>query len=137
MDAARNSTIQRNRRLALTMVRMSALPLSAYRRCRVRRPRAQNHQVVLDLFNAYGRTQVSPRPYHREDPGLARLVKNEGSVVHSEFLAEGFDFGGLECDSVHGFVSEDDPRRLIWASRLECSRLVGLCRHGLDLGATS
>ena len=102
-----------------------------------RRASAQGHHVVLDLFDRHGRTYVGPRPYHREEPGLARLVKNEGGVVHSEVLAEGLDFGGLECDSVHGFVSEDDPRRLIWASRLECSRLVGLCRHGLDLGATS
>ena len=34
-----------------------------------------------------------------------------------------------------GLLSEDDPRRLVWACRLHLSRLVGLGQGHLDLGA--
>jgi hypothetical protein len=78
-----------------------------------RRARAQNQVVLLNLFDAHGRTHVGPRPDDRENPGLAFLVINEGGVVQADVGAVGLDKSGLELDAVLGLISEDDPRRLV------------------------
>src|SRR5829696_1023163 len=152
MDAAKNSTIQRNRRLALTMVRISNASsvltgdlefcapqfdrADGYHLGAGWRARTQDHHVVLvHLFDADGRTYVGQRPDDREDPGLAFLVINEGGLVYADIGAVGLDERGLELDAVLGLFGEDDPRRLLWACRLQVSRLVGLGQGHLNLGA--
>src|SRR5688572_14382196 len=72
--AARNNTIQRNRRLSLTMVRISSassvltgdFELCAPKLDRAnshdfgsrRRPRGQDHQLIIHLFDLHGRAYV-------------------------------------------------------------------------------
>ncbi len=90
---------------------------------------------LVHLFDAHGRTYVGQRPDDREDPGLAFLVINEGGVVQADVGAVGLDESGLELNAVLGLFSEDDPRRLVWACRLQMSRLVGLGQGHFDLGA--
>src|SRR4029453_15340811 len=129
MDPAKNSTIQRNRRLALTMVRMSNAssvfagdfefcPPELYRPNSryfgaVRRARAQDHQLIVYLFDLHGRAYVGAWSDDREDPGLAFFVENEGGVLHLEGPILEPNYGGLESDSVRSLLSEDDSRRLV------------------------